>query len=223
MWSQRCLLIAAIWIAAWTPSADAEILLGSPTTQGGGSLVNAGDVYGEATFELRSHGGVDINEAVFGLIKQIIEDTYGNRDGSYLLTIELYQKGKPVTIKPILSVSIKEKKFLFWTISSQISRDIYFSGQLAEVDPITSDNNRVEVVVKSYYKANSAFDLSLFELIDIFGKEFKIAEKLDAIGLAAAPIKKVKELVEKSLQQADARTDQAKVYSKRPTRREATY
>jgi hypothetical protein len=175
---------------------------GNPTVSSAGSPVNPGDVYGEATFVLRPTTG-DVDSALTGLVSALITDRFGNIDGNYLLTLELKQGGQVIAQRPIINVTYANQTFLFINWSSKVSRGATFSGILAETDPVTQDNNDVEVVLRSYYRANSTFDLSLFDAIDDIDRSMGLAAKLDAVGLTSALLSTVKSTLQKALQRAD--------------------
>jgi len=208
---RRRLFILALFCLCYFPAqSSAEspgVEFGQPKVQSLGTPVQPGDVYGTADFELKSIGGMPITDALTGLMNSIIENRFGNNDGSYLLTIELLRNGKSIVQRPVISVTYTNKKFLFINWSTKVSRGATFKGSLVETEAIDNSNNDVEVALRSYYKSNSTFDLSIFDAIDEVNKNLNVISKLDAIGISSGLLTSVRDILMKATQKADETED----------------
>lgn len=200
----KCRILAALLVLALNSTslsaAGPTVNLGQPATEGGGTAVNPGDVYGIADFEFLAPEGISVEEAIGGLVKAVIGSSYGNKDGSYLLTLELLRNNEPIVQKPLVTVTYKSESFLFWTVSSTLSRGVTFNGILLKTEPIDDGNNDVEIALRSYYKNDSSFDMSLFDLFDQVSTSVNLVEALDPSGVASSLYGSIKKIIAKSLQ-----------------------
>jgi len=196
--------VAGLFLVSPTAAASASgVVLGDPQTQGGGTAVNPGDVYGVADFEVHAPPGGSVSTALTGLMEGLIAKEYGNNQGSYLLTIELQRNGQTLVQKPLISITYSNKQFLFITTSSQSATSTIYNGTLLNTDSLDGSNNDVDVLLKSYYKANSNFDLSLFDTLNDVSASFGIASKLDAVGVTSSLLGSIQKVLQQSLQSSD--------------------
>jgi hypothetical protein len=200
-------LVVLILTTNTASSAPEGVQLGQPIAESGGTAVNPGDVYGTAEFELTTSDGRSAEEQLTDLARVLVTNHFGNNEGSYLLTLELLRGGKPVVQRPIVSVSYQNKRFLFINWSTKLQRGVTFKGKLLDTEAIRQTNNNIEVALRSYYKADSSFDLSIFDVVDEITKSLNIVEQLDAAGLSAGVIGTVRDLISKSLARSSESED----------------
>jgi len=182
-------------------AADGEVTFGAPVVSKAGSIVNPGDVYGTADFEISNDRG-SVEDALSGLSRALISNGSRSGKGSYLMTVELSQNGKVISQKPIISVTFENEKFLFVNISKSLSSDINFGGNLYKSPAVDDTNNEVDVVLKSYFKDDSTFDLTLFDLMDDINSVYPVIDALDATGISKAALDKIRSSLTKILQRS---------------------
>ena len=154
-------LVSTVLMA--TPALAASgVGMGQPVSTSGGTAVNPGDVYGTAEFELTSPDAGGAEAGLTKIVNAIIQNKIGNNEGSYLLTIELVRNGEAIVQRPIISVTYNNKRFLFINWSTKVSRGATFKGKLLDTEAVDQSNNDVEVVLRSYFRAD--FDIRSLDL-----------------------------------------------------------
>jgi len=184
----------------------AQVVLGEPQMSDGGSSVQPGDVYGKATFTISSTGAQDVAQLVSGLAGALIQSEYNNNDGSYLLTLEVAQNQKSLGIVPLVTFEFHNKSFLFFNVSKTISQGVTFDGTITNACPVDQTNNEVSVSLKSYYNANSSFDLSLLDELIQYNKQYKMLSKLDQTGVLGSVVGVFDDILSKTLRKATKST-----------------
>ena len=58
------------------------------------------------------------------------------------------------------------------------------NGNIVLTGVIDETNNQVDVIIKSYFKANSTFDMSLFDQLNEINNSFGIVGAVDPSGIA---------------------------------------
>ena len=199
-------LVSTVLIAAPALAASG-VSMGQPVSTSGGTAVNPGDVYGTAEFELTSSDPGGAEAGLTKIVNAIIQNKIGNNEGSYLLTIELVRNGEAIVQRPIISVTYNNQRFLFINWSTKVSRGATFKGKLLDTEAVDQSNNDVEVVLRSYFRADSTFDLSIFDALDEINKNFNVIAKFDAIGLSSSLLATIKGELGKALERSTESED----------------
>lgn len=168
-----------------------------------GTPVDPGSVYGDFSLKLSTFPGANLPDQLQKLSRSIV-GKYQNRTGNYLLTLEAFRKGERLFTMPLLAISYDEKtKYFLFRVSNTIKKDISLNKKVLETEPITSENNNIEVVLRSYYKKESSFDLSLLELVSSLEGDYSILNSVDPTGVAAKIVDTTKEFLEDVLKESE--------------------
>ena len=138
-----------------------------------------------------------------GLVRSIISSGLGNNKGSYVLTLELLRDDKPIAIQPLINVTYENERFLFVNWSTKTTKDVSLNGNIVLTGVIDETNNQVDVIIKSYFKANSTFDMSLFDQLNEINNSFGIVGAVDPSGIALNALGKLRTALTKVLQDLD--------------------
>jgi len=143
-------------------------------------------VYGKIVYDFSFAGKK--NEARKGsaqdFLQSVIKSKFNNRDGSYIVTLEVSLGSERIALEPILSATWQSKKFLFVTTSVKDELVVNNNGIVLDGIPIDNENNQMKFTLSIFRSQNSTIDLSLFKQLSDLSANSAIAKF--SPGLAAA-------------------------------------
>ncbi|WP_139251008.1 hypothetical protein [Roseibium suaedae] len=121
------------------------------------------EVYGRVSYAVEfSVVPDDAKRSLESFLKSVVSKSFGNEDGNYVLTLILENGVREVSKRAVVSFTWSEKRFLFFTTSSDISSNISFKGRLTDHFPINSNNNHLQVRLELQKTENAAVNTDTY-------------------------------------------------------------
>lgn len=174
--------------------------------------LDQGVVYGTAIFEIKAKGGASVSKRINGLFRAISQTSFKNKEGSYLVTLELIRGDKVLSRTPIISAAYSGKKYLFFTTSSSFIGSVTTGMKILDDVIIDSSNNDMHIVLKTYFREKETFDVKAMEHFAAIAKDIKKIMKLNVPPVYSELIQKMST----SMKEIMTRSTEAKITFKIP-------
>ena len=124
-----------------------------------------GDVYGVVSYELKSPYAQHSTRSVMQNLARALVNASGKDQGNALLTIDLQGSDGNAVVKlskPLLSVSWRDRKLLFFTVAKGMETVTVYNGTL--IDHLRTDpqKNKWTVTISAKYTEDLSFDAKIF-------------------------------------------------------------
>ncbi|MFO0990967.1 MAG: hypothetical protein U1E67_03435 [Hyphomicrobiales bacterium] len=120
-------------------------------------------------------------------LKSQMESKFQNKEGNYIVTLELFLNGNRIASEPVMSANWKTNKFLFVTTSEKSNIVVNRNGVLLENLVIDGSTNKVQLSLKILRSDSTAVDMSLFKEVADLSKTAAISAFVPGLaGIAEA-------------------------------------
>ncbi|MBL8893998.1 MAG: hypothetical protein JNJ53_05315 [Rhizobiales bacterium] len=177
--------ICAVLLLSRLAQAQEFIVVTKPSFD----AIQAREVYGSVIydFSFAGDGPNSRGQSAMGFLKSQMESKFQNKEGNYIVTLELFLNGNRIASEPVISANWKTNKFLFLTTSEKSNIVINRNGVLLEHLVIDQSTNKVQLSLKILRSDSTAVDMSLFKEVADLSKTAAISAFVPGLaGIAEA-------------------------------------
>lgn len=135
-------------------------------------------VYAKAIYDFRFIGNSKAyrKRVAEKFVSNLVRSRFQNKEGNYILTLEVLKGGETVAKEPILSLTWKNNKFLFLNVSTETTFDTRSSGVLMADFPVGSQSNEFGLKINLLRSEDSAVDLTVLKELSKLAKVSTISQ-----------------------------------------------
>lgn len=141
------------------------------------AAIQAREVYGSVVydFSFAGDGPNSRGQSAMGFLRSQMESKFQNKEGNYIVTLELFLNGNRIASEPVMSANWKTNKFLFVTTSEKSNIVVNRNGVLLENLVIDGSTNKIQLSLKILRSDSTAVDMSLFKEVADLSKTAAIS------------------------------------------------
>jgi hypothetical protein len=143
-------------------------------------------VYGKIIYDFSFVGKGPQSRGVSAqdFLKSAIGSRFNNKEGSYIVTLDVLLNDVRIASEPILTATWKSEKFLFVTTSEKTNLVVNNNGVILDGVVIDNENNQMRFALSIYRSDNSTFDMSLFKQLSDLSKNSFVAKMSPGLQVA---------------------------------------